>query len=236
MGIPKIIFSPESHHPPHPCISGEIRHHPSAQLVVLFVVVSSFSRVVAISPSTSCLLLDKFTTLEFRKVARELSDLFSPPLLAPARAPAPATAGSAPPPLATEPPPTARKTLSSAAAPIGARSRRRVAVLSRPCRLRTISELRVEVEELAGPFPPPSRLFPPGLAHRRRRPAMSRRELHSGHESPRRCPRSLSRPARLLPGLVALDFGPRTAVFDEVRRLSAVRRRQPTPIHSRRPI
>ena len=64
MGIPKIIFSPESHHPPHPCISGEIRHHPSAQLVVLFVVVSSFSRVVAISPSTPCLLLDKFTAPE----------------------------------------------------------------------------------------------------------------------------------------------------------------------------
>ena len=64
MGIPKIIFSPESHHPPHPCISGEIRHHPSAQLVVLFVVVSSFSRVVAISLSTPCLLLDKFTTPE----------------------------------------------------------------------------------------------------------------------------------------------------------------------------
>ena len=78
MGIPKIIFSPESHHPPHPCISGEIRHHPSAQLVVLFVVVSSFSRVVAISPSTPCLLLDKFTAPEFRKVARELSDLFFP--------------------------------------------------------------------------------------------------------------------------------------------------------------
>ena len=233
MGIPKIIFSLESHHPPHPCISGEIRHHPSAQLIVLFVVVSSFSRVVAISPSTPCLLLDKFTTPEFRKVARELSDFFPLPFSL-LRAPAPA--GSAPPPLATEPPPTARKTLSSAAAPIGARSRRRVAVLSRPRRLRTISELRVEVEELAGPFPPPSRLFPPGPAHRRRRPAMSRRELHSGHESPRRCPRSLSRPARLLPGLVALDFGPRTAVFGEVRRLSAVRRRQPTPIHSRRPI
>ena len=64
MGIPKIIFSPESHHHPHPCISGEIRHHPSAQLVVLFVVVSSFSRVVAISPSTPCLLLDKFTAPE----------------------------------------------------------------------------------------------------------------------------------------------------------------------------
>ena len=47
MGIPKIIFSPESHHPPHPCISGEIRHHSSAQLVVLFIVVSSFSRFVA---------------------------------------------------------------------------------------------------------------------------------------------------------------------------------------------
>ena len=78
MGIPKIIFSPESHHPPHPCISGEIRHHPSAQLVVLFVVVSSFSRVVAISPSTPCLLLDKFTAPEFRKVARELSDPFFP--------------------------------------------------------------------------------------------------------------------------------------------------------------
>ena len=78
MGIPKIIFSPESHHPPHPCIFGEIRHHPSAQLVVLFVVVSSFSRVVAISPSTPCLLLDKFTAPEFRKVARELSDLFFP--------------------------------------------------------------------------------------------------------------------------------------------------------------
>jgi len=78
LGIPKIIFSPESHHPPHPCISGEIRHHPSAQLVVLFVVVSSFSRVVAISPSTPCLLLDKFTAPEFRKVARELSDLFFP--------------------------------------------------------------------------------------------------------------------------------------------------------------
>ena len=214
MGIPKIIFSPESHHPPHPCISGEIRHHPSAQLVVLFVVVSSFSRVVAISPTTPCLLLDKFTAPEFRSCA----------LPAPARAPAPA--GSAPPPLATEPPPTARKTLSSAAAPIGARSCRRVAVLSRPRRLRTISELRVEVEELAGPFPPPSRLFPPGPAHRRRRPAMSRRELHSGHESPRRCPRSLSRPARLLPGLVALDFGPRTAVFGEVRRLSAMRHRR----------
>ena len=75
MGIPKIIFSPESHQTPHPCISGEIRHHPSAQLVVLFVVVSSFSRVVAISPSTPCLLLDKFTAPEFRKVARELSDL-----------------------------------------------------------------------------------------------------------------------------------------------------------------
>ena len=86
MGISKIIFSPESHHPPHPCISGEIRHHPSAQLVVLFVVVSSFSRVVAISPSTPCLLLNKFTAPEFRKVARELSDPFSPPLLAPARA------------------------------------------------------------------------------------------------------------------------------------------------------
>ena len=78
MGIPKIIFSPESHHPPHPCFSGEIRHHPSAQLVVLFVVVSSFSRVVAISPSTPCLLLDKFTAPEFRKVARELSDPFFP--------------------------------------------------------------------------------------------------------------------------------------------------------------
>jgi len=78
LGIPKIIFSPESHHPPHPCISGEIRHHPSAQLVVLFVVVSSFSRVVAISPSTPCLLLDKFTAPEFRKVARELSDPFFP--------------------------------------------------------------------------------------------------------------------------------------------------------------
>ena len=78
MGIPKIIFSPESHHPPHPCISGEIRHHPSAQLVVLFGVVSSFSRVVAISPSTPCLLLDKFTAPEFRKVARELSDPFFP--------------------------------------------------------------------------------------------------------------------------------------------------------------
>ena len=64
MGIPKIIFSPESHHPPHPCISGEIRHHPSTQLVVLFVVVSYFSRVVAISPSTPCLLLDKFTAPE----------------------------------------------------------------------------------------------------------------------------------------------------------------------------
>ena len=234
MGIPKIIFSPESHHPPHPCISGEIRHHPSAQLVVLFVVVSSFSRVVAISPSTPCLLIDKFTAPEFPKVARELSDPFFSLPFSLLRAPVPA--GPAPPPLATEPPPTARKTLSSAAAPIGARSRRRVAVLSRPRRLRTISELRVEVEELAGPFPPPSRLFPPGPAHRRRRPAMSRRELHSGHESPRRCPRSLSRPARLLPGLVALDFGPRTAVFGEVRRLSAVRRRQPTPIHSRRPI
>jgi len=86
LGIPKIIFSPESHHPPYPCISGEIRHHPSAQLVVLFVVVSSFSRVVTISPSTPCLLLDKFTAPEFRKLARELSDLFSPPLLAPARA------------------------------------------------------------------------------------------------------------------------------------------------------
>ena len=83
MGIPKIIFSRESHHPPHPCISGEIRHHPSAQLVVLFVVVSSFSRVVAISPSTPCLLLDKFTAPEFRKIAT----FFSPPLLAPARAP-----------------------------------------------------------------------------------------------------------------------------------------------------
>jgi len=78
LGIPKIIFSSESHHPPHPCISGEIRHHPSAQLVVLFVVVSSFSRVVAISPSTSCLLLDKFTAPEFRKVARELTDPFFP--------------------------------------------------------------------------------------------------------------------------------------------------------------
>ena len=100
MGIPKIIFSPESHHPPHPCISGEIRHHPSAQLVVLFVVVSSFSQVVAISPSTPCLLIEKFTAPEFRKVA--LRPFLSPPLLAPARAPAPA--GSAPPPLATEPP------------------------------------------------------------------------------------------------------------------------------------
>jgi len=90
LGIPKIIFSPESHHPPYPCISGEIRHHPSAQLVVLFVVVSSFSRVVTISPSTPCLLLDKFTAPEFRKLARELSDLFSPPLLAPARARPPA--------------------------------------------------------------------------------------------------------------------------------------------------
>ena len=77
MGISKIIFSPESHHPPHPCISAKIRHHPSAQLVVLFIVVSSFSRVVAISPSTPCLLLDKFTAPEFRKVARELSDPFS---------------------------------------------------------------------------------------------------------------------------------------------------------------
>ena len=77
MGIPKIIFSPESHHPPHPCISGEIRHHPSAQLVVLFVVVSSFSRVVAILPSTSC-LLENFTAPEFHKVARELSDPFFP--------------------------------------------------------------------------------------------------------------------------------------------------------------
>jgi len=64
LGIPKIMFSPESHHPPHSCISGEIRHHPNAQLVVLFVVVSSFSRVVAISPSTPCLLLDKFTAPE----------------------------------------------------------------------------------------------------------------------------------------------------------------------------
>ena len=80
MGIPKIIFSPESHHPPHPCISDEIRHHPSAQPGVLFVVVSSFSRVVAISPSTPCLLLDKFTAPEFRKIARELSDLFFPSL------------------------------------------------------------------------------------------------------------------------------------------------------------
>ena len=78
MGIPKIIFSPESEHPLHPCISGEIRHYPSAQLVVLFVVVSSFSRVVAISPSTPCLLLDKFTAPEFRKVARDLSDPFFP--------------------------------------------------------------------------------------------------------------------------------------------------------------
>jgi len=78
LGISKIIFSPESHHPPHPCISGEIRHHPSAQLVVLFVVVSSFLRVVAISPSTPCLLLDKFTAPEFRMVARELSDPFFP--------------------------------------------------------------------------------------------------------------------------------------------------------------
>ena len=81
MGIPKIIFSPESHHPPHPCISGEIRHHPSAQLVVLFVVVSSFPRIVAISPSTLCLLLDKFTAPEFREVARELSDPFFASLL-----------------------------------------------------------------------------------------------------------------------------------------------------------
>ena len=77
-GNHKIIFSPESHHPPHPCISGEIRHHPSVQLVILFIVVSSFSRVVAISPSTPCLLLDKFTASEFRKLARELSNLFSP--------------------------------------------------------------------------------------------------------------------------------------------------------------
>ena len=168
MGIPKIIFSPESHHPLHPCISGEIRHDPSAQLVVLFVVVSSFSRVIAISPSTLFLLLDKFTAPEVSQGSKgALRPFFSPPLLAPARAPAPA--GSAPPPLATEPPPTACKTLSSATAPIGARSRRRVAVLSHPRRLRTISELRVEVEELAGPFPPTSRLFPPGPAHRRRR-------------------------------------------------------------------
>ena len=163
-----------------------------------------------------------------------LRPFFPSPSRSCARAPAPA--GSAPPPLATEPPPTARKTLSSPAAPIGARSRRRAAVLSRPRRLRTVSELRIEVEELAGPFPPPSHLFPPDPTHRRRRPTMSRCELHSGHESPRRCPRSLSRPTRLLLGLVALDFGPRTAVFGEVRRLSAVRRRQPAPIHYSRPI
>jgi hypothetical protein len=103
LGIPKIIFSPESHHPPHPCISGEIRHHPSAQLVVLFVVVSSSSRVIAISPSTPCFLLDKFTALEVSQGSKgALRPFFFPPLLAPARAPAPA--GSAPPPLATEPP------------------------------------------------------------------------------------------------------------------------------------
>ena len=87
MGIPKIIFPPESHHPPHPCISGEIRHHPSAQLVVLFVVVSSFSRVVAISPSTPCLLLDKFTAPEVSQGNKgALRPFFFPPLLAPARA------------------------------------------------------------------------------------------------------------------------------------------------------
>ena len=170
MGIPKIIFSPESHHPPHPCISGEIRHHPSAQLVVLFVVVSSFSRVVAISPSTPCLLLDKFTAPEFRKVARELSDPFFPsPFRSCARA-------------------RARRLCSAAARHRAASYRAQNPIL--------------------------------------RRPAMSRRELHSGHESPRHCPRSLSHPARLLPGLVALDFGPRTAVFGEVRRLSTVRRRR----------
>ena len=78
MGIPKIIFSPESHHPPHPCISGEIRHHPSAQLVVLFVVVSSFSRVVAISPSTPCLLLDKFTAPEVSQGSKGALHLFFP--------------------------------------------------------------------------------------------------------------------------------------------------------------
>ena len=49
--------------------------------------VSSFSRVVAISPSTPCLLLDKFTAPEFRKVARELSDpLFPSPSRSGARA------------------------------------------------------------------------------------------------------------------------------------------------------
>src|SRR6185312_15942959 len=63
----------------NPCISGEIQHHPSAQLVVLFVVVSSFSRVIDISPSTPCLLLDKFTAPEFRKVVRALSDPFFSP-------------------------------------------------------------------------------------------------------------------------------------------------------------
>ena len=37
-----------------------------------------YSRVVAIYPTTPCLLLDKFTAPEFRKVARELSDPFFP--------------------------------------------------------------------------------------------------------------------------------------------------------------
>ena len=78
MGIPKIIFSPESHHPPHPCISDEIRHHPSAHLVLLFVVVSSFSRVVAISPSTPCLLLDKFTAPEVSQGSKGALQPFFP--------------------------------------------------------------------------------------------------------------------------------------------------------------
>ena len=102
MGIPKIIFSPESHHPPHPCISGEIRHHPSAQLVVLFVVVSSFSRVVAISPSTP---VPSPRQVHCPRVSQgskgALRPFFSLPFSL-LRAPVPA--GSAPPPLATEPP------------------------------------------------------------------------------------------------------------------------------------
>ena len=78
MGIPKAIFSLESHHPPYPCISGEIRHHPSVQLVVLFVVVSSFSRVVAISPSTPCLFprLRRFPSSPVSNFLRPFFSLF----------------------------------------------------------------------------------------------------------------------------------------------------------------